>query len=98
VIQDLGVDFDLRYTMGDTVGAGVNYVIGEIFFTKNEKLISLMPYNLKTTLYPTIGFDYGFQGLKNESKSIVQVNFKEPYAFAISHSLHPHLNFTPNRK
>jgi len=97
VIQDLGVDFDLRYTMGDTVGAGVNYVTGEIFFTKNEKLASLMPYNLKTTLYPTIGFDCGFQGLKNESKSIVQVNFKEPYAFAISHYMQHSNPKTPRK-
>jgi hypothetical protein len=26
MIEELGVDFNLRYTMGDTVGAGVNYV------------------------------------------------------------------------
>jgi hypothetical protein len=50
VIQDLGVDFDLTYTKGDTVGAGVNYVTGEIFFTKNEKLVCLMPCNFKITL------------------------------------------------
>jgi hypothetical protein len=39
VIQDLGVDFDLSYNRGDTVGAGVNYVTGEIFFTKNENFL-----------------------------------------------------------
>jgi len=39
VIQDLGVDFDLSYNRGDTVGASVNYVTGEIFFTKNENFL-----------------------------------------------------------
>jgi hypothetical protein len=31
VIQGLGVDFELRYIMGDIVGAGVNYITEEIF-------------------------------------------------------------------
>jgi hypothetical protein len=43
LIQDLGVDFDLRYTMGDTVGPGVNYVTGEIFFSKNQKFVHSVP-------------------------------------------------------
>jgi serine/threonine-protein phosphatase 6 regulatory ankyrin repeat subunit B len=104
VIQDLGVDFDLRYTRGDTVGAGVNYVTGEMFFTKNQTLVGLMRCNLKTTLYPTFGF------MTRGSKPItnVEVNFKGPYNFDVSHymrhsnlktpkkwSLQPKLAFPP---
>jgi ankyrin repeat protein len=105
VIQDLGVDFDLSYTVGDTVGAGVNYVTGEIFFTKNQKLVRVMPCNLKTTWYPTIGVD----GLPRRKLTInVEVNWKEPYIFDLSHymrhsnlktpkkwSLQPKLAFPP---
>jgi hypothetical protein len=43
-----------------------------------------MPSNLKTPLYPTIGFDCEYVSLRDESKSTVQVNFKEPYDFAVS--------------
>ncbi|CAK9860712.1 unnamed protein product [Sphagnum jensenii] len=79
VIQDLGVDFDLSYTRGDTVGAGVNYVTGKAFFTKNQKLVGLMPCNLKTTLYPTVGFgSWGSKPITN-----VEVNFKGPYKFDV---------------
>jgi len=101
VIQDLGLGFDLSYTMGDTVGAGVNYVTGEIFFTKNQKLVSLMPCNLRTTLYPTIGFYTWFEGKfqpsRYESKSTVQVNFKEPYVFDVSHHMQ-HSNLKTSKK
>jgi ankyrin repeat protein len=95
VIQDLGVDFDFRYTGGDTVGAGANYVTGEIFFSKNQKLVCLKPFNLKTTLYPTIGFFEMFPG--NESKSTVQVNFKEPYVFDVSYHMQ-HSNLKTSKK
>jgi hypothetical protein len=93
VIQDLGVDFDLRYTRGDTVGAGVNYITGEMFFTKNQKLVSLKPCNLKTTLYPTVGFrTLGSKPIVN-----VEVNFKGPYNFDVSHyMLHSNLK-TPKK-
>jgi hypothetical protein len=75
---------DLCYTTGDTVGAGVNYVTGEIFFTKNEKLVCWMHGNLKTTLYPTIGFSDLSESLRIKSKPTVQVNFKKPYVFYVS--------------
>jgi hypothetical protein len=93
VIQDLGVDFDLRYTRGDTVGAGVNYVTGEMFFTKNQTLVRLMPCNLKTTWYPTVGFcTLGLKPITN-----VEVNFKGPYNFDVSHyMLHSNLK-TPKK-
>jgi hypothetical protein len=94
VIQDLGVDFDLSYTKGDTAGAGVNYVTGEIFFTKNEKLVGLMPCNLKTTLYPSIGFG-GWQDRKPTTN--VQVNFKGPYIFDVSHYMQ-HSNLKTPKK
>jgi hypothetical protein len=102
VIEGLGVDFDFKYTKGDTVGAGVNYVTGEIFFTKNQKLVCSMPCNLKTTLYPAIGFlrwDKGhFPGFRNfQSKSTVQVNFKEPYVFDVSHYMQ-HSNLKTSKK
>jgi hypothetical protein len=93
VIQDLGVDFDLRYTRGDSVGAGVNYVTGEMFFTKNQKFVGLMPCNLKTTWYPTVGFrTLGSKPIVN-----VEVNFKGPYNFDVSHyMLHSNLK-TPKK-
>jgi hypothetical protein len=97
VIQGLGLDFDSSYTKGDIVGAGVNYVTGEIFFTKNQKLVSLMPCKLKTTLYPTIRFYREFIELRNESKSTVQVNFKEPYVFDVSHYMQ-HSNLKTSKK
>jgi len=93
-IQDLGVDFNLSYTMGDIVGAGVNYVTGEIFFTKNQTLVKLMPCNLKTTLYPTIGFQ-GFGGRKRTIN--VEVNFKGPYIFDVSRYIR-HSNLKTPRK
>jgi hypothetical protein len=94
VIQDLGVDFDLSYTVGDTVGAGVNYVTGEMFFTKNQKLVGLMPCNLKTTLYPSIGFGRW----KHRKPTLnVEVNFKGPYIFDVSHYMR-HSNLKTPRK
>ncbi len=78
------------------MGAGVNYVTGEMFFTKNQKLVSLMPCNLKTTLYPTLGFTVG---LSSRRKPIinVEVNFKGPYNFDVSHyMLHSNLK-TPKK-
>jgi hypothetical protein len=94
VIQDLGVDFDLRYTKGDIVGAGVNYVTGEIFFTKNQKLVRLMPCNLKTTFYPTVGFHCR----KGRKRTInVEVNFKGPYIFDVSSYIR-HSNLKTPRK
>jgi hypothetical protein len=95
VIRELGLDFDVSYTMGDTVGAGVNYVTGQIFFTKNEKLVCFRPFNLKTTLYPTIGFEGMFPG--SERKSTVQVNFKEPYVFDVSRHMQ-HSNLKTSKK
>lgn len=72
------------YTMGDTVGAGVNYVTGEIFFTKEEKFVCSRSCNLKTTLYPTIGFSDRSGSLRIQSKPTVQVNFKKPYVFDVT--------------
>jgi hypothetical protein len=81
VIEGLGVDFDFKYTKGDTVGAGVNYVTGEIFFTKNQTLVGLMPCDLETTLYPTIDFNC-WEDRKHTIN--VEVNFKGPYKFDVS--------------
>jgi len=94
VNQDLGVDFDFRYTTGDTVGAGVNYVTGKIFFTKNQKLVKLIPCNLKTTLYPTVGFE----GQEHRKSTVnVEVNFKAPYIFDLSDYMR-HSNLKTPRK
>jgi hypothetical protein len=92
VVQDLGVGFDFSYTMGDTVGAGINYVTGEIFFTKNGILVALMPCNLKITLYPSIGFKFW-----DDRKPTVEVNFKGPYIFNVSHYMQ-HSNLKTPRK
>ncbi|XP_073396003.1 ran-binding protein M homolog [Physcomitrium patens] len=43
------------FTVGDTVGAGINYASQEIFFTKNGKVLSGVYKEVKTPLYPTIG-------------------------------------------
>jgi len=93
VIEDLGVDFDLSYTKGETVGAGVNYVTGEIFFTKNQTLVGLMPCNLKTTLYPTVQI-FGEHRKRNID---VEVNFKGPYIFDVSRYMR-HSNLKTPRK
>jgi ankyrin repeat protein len=105
VVQDLGAGFNFSYTVGDTVGAGVNYVTGEIFFTKNQKLVRLMPCNLKTALYPTVGICFATSRKRTLN---VEVNFKGPYVFNVSHymrhsnlktlkkwSLQPKLAFPP---
>jgi hypothetical protein len=94
VVQELKVGFNLSYTMGDTVGAGINYVTGEIFFTKNEKVVGLMPCNLKTNLYPSIGFS----GWHDRKLTVnVEVNFKGPYIFDVSHYMR-HSNLKTPRK
>jgi hypothetical protein len=95
VVENFRDDFE--FTVGDTVGAGVNYVTGEIFFTKNGKLVRLKPCNLKTTLYPSIGFGGTCVDLTTESKSTVQVNFKEPYVFDVSHHMQ-HSNLNTSKK
>jgi hypothetical protein len=97
-------DFDLRYTEEETVGAGVNYVTGEFFFTKNQKLVHSTPCNLITTLYPTVGIC----AWSSKATINVEVNFKGPYVFNVSHymrqcnlktpkkwSLQPKLAFPP---
>lgn len=43
------------FTVGDTVGAGINYAAQEIFFTKNGKALTGVYKDVKTPLYPTIG-------------------------------------------
>jgi ankyrin repeat protein len=92
--EELEEGFNLSYTMGDTVGAGINYVTGKIFFTKNEKLVTSMPCNLKTTFYPSIGF----AGWQEDKPTInVEVNFKGPYIFNVSHYMR-HSNLKTPRK
>jgi hypothetical protein len=83
---------DHGYTMGDTVGAGVNYVTGEIFFTKNEKLVYWTPCNLKTTFYPSLGVT-GWMPQKPSMN--VEVNFNGPYIFYVSHYMQPSNLKTP---
>jgi hypothetical protein len=95
-VQELEAGFHGSYTMGDTVGAGVNYVTGKIFFTKNEKLVGLVPCNLKTTFYPSIAF-YGCSWPDTKLTGNVEVNFKGPYIFDVNHYIQ-HSNLKTPRK
>eukprot|EP00850_Spirogloea_muscicola_P020741 SM000225S07020 [mRNA] locus=s225:120356:123276:+ [translate_table: standard] len=50
-----GGDVQFPFTTGDTVGAGINFVSQEIFFTKNGKLLGPTFKDVQGGLYPTIG-------------------------------------------
>ena len=50
----MGKPYASKYTMGDIVGAGINFASEEIF-TKNGKLLPSVPMIGKTLLYATIG-------------------------------------------
>jgi hypothetical protein len=52
-----GTNFAPKFTTGDTVGVGLNFVTGEVFFTHNGRFVGV-PYhalNVDIPWYPTIG-------------------------------------------
>ncbi|XP_071716338.1 ran-binding protein M homolog [Rutidosis leptorrhynchoides] len=54
--QGRGEAFGPTYTVGDTVGAGINYALQKIFFTKNGQMVGFFIDNtVKDRLYPTVG-------------------------------------------
>ncbi|VAI57865.1 unnamed protein product [Triticum turgidum subsp. durum] len=46
--------FGPKFTSGDIIGAGINYIEQLLFFTKNGSLIGAFPKDIKGPLYPTI--------------------------------------------
>ncbi|KAJ0977266.1 hypothetical protein J5N97_012740 [Dioscorea zingiberensis] len=74
--QGKGDPFGPTYSAGDTVGAGINYISQEFFFTKNGKVVGTVSKEIKGPLYPTIAVHS-----QNEE---VTVNFgNQPFLFDI---------------
>ncbi|KAJ4761736.1 SPla/RYanodine receptor (SPRY) domain-containing protein [Rhynchospora pubera] len=72
--QGKGESFGPTFTSGDTIGAGINYISQEFFFTKNGNIVGSFPKEIKGLLYPTIAVHS-----QNEE---LTVNFgKEPFIF-----------------
>lgn len=72
--QGKGESFGPKFTSGDTIGAGINYLTQEFFFTKNGDLVGSFPKEIKGPLYPTIA-------VHSEGEELT-VNFgKEPFCF-----------------
>ena len=64
-----------KFTCGDTVGCGVDYVNKLVFFTHNQTIIGTREYVVKNNLYPGIGIDSPYH---------VEVNFgKKDFVFDI---------------
>ncbi|XP_038989468.1 ran-binding protein M homolog isoform X2 [Phoenix dactylifera] len=71
-----GESFGPTFTSGDTIGAGINYASQEFFFTKNAKLVGIVPKGIKGPLYPTIAV--------HSQKEEATVNFGQyPFLFDI---------------
>ncbi|KAF8693429.1 hypothetical protein HU200_038823 [Digitaria exilis] len=74
--QGPGESFGPKFTTGDTIGAGINYLSQEFFFTKNGSLVGAFAKDIKGPLYPTIAVHSHGEELT--------VNFgKEPFCFDI---------------
>ncbi|CAN6251912.1 unnamed protein product [Urochloa humidicola] len=74
--QGKGESFGPKFTSGDTIGAGINYLSQEIFFTKNGSLVGAIPKDFKGPLYPTVA-------VHSQGEELT-VNFgKEPFCFDI---------------
>jgi len=72
-------NFDTTFIKGDVVGAGINYLKQNVYFSKNNFVVGSIPYNLENTLYPTIGF-WG--------KSVtVDVNFSPKSDLDVNHDM-----------
>jgi len=79
-------NFDTTFIKGDVVGAGINYLKQNVYFSKNNFVVGNIPYNLENTLYPTIGF-WG--------KSVtVDVNFSPKNDLDVNHDME-HSNLQP---
>ncbi|KAK3154362.1 hypothetical protein QOZ80_2BG0189540 [Eleusine coracana subsp. coracana] len=71
-----GESFGPKFTSGDIIGAGINYVSQEFFFTKNGSPVGGFPKDIKGPLYPTIAV--------HSQDEEVTVNFgKEQFCFDI---------------
>ncbi|CAJ1966282.1 unnamed protein product [Cylindrotheca closterium] len=71
-----------QYGPGDTIGCGVDYNTGGIFFTKNSKLLGFAwkkidtNFLAKTDLYPVVGID---------SEDSISINYgHQPFQFDLS--------------
>ncbi|GJM85257.1 hypothetical protein PR202_ga01692 [Eleusine coracana subsp. coracana] len=71
-----GESFGPKFTSGDIIGAGINYLSQEFFFTKNGSPVGGFPKDIKGPLYPTIAV--------HSQDEEVTVNFgKEQFCFDI---------------
>nr|ACG46452.1 ran-binding protein 9 [Zea mays] len=71
-----GEPFGPKFTSGDIIGAGINYLSQESFFTKNGAPVGAIPKEIKGPLYPTIA-------VHSQGEELT-VNFgKEPFCFDI---------------
>ncbi|AQK53010.1 SPla/RYanodine receptor (SPRY) domain-containing protein [Zea mays] len=71
-----GEPFGPKFTSGDIIGAGINYLSQEFFFTKNGAPVGAIPKEIKGPLYPTIA-------VHSQGEELT-VNFgKEPFCFDI---------------
>ncbi|XP_002992236.2 ran-binding protein M homolog [Selaginella moellendorffii] len=69
-------NLNVTFTTNDTVGAGINYLAQELFFTKNSKLVGKKSKDVKVPLYPTIGL--------HSPNEKVSVNFgQNPFVFDV---------------
>lgn len=74
--QGRGDMFGPPFTVGDTVGAGINYASQEFFFTKNGKLVGTYAKDVKCPLYPTVGL--------HSLNEKIEVNFgRRPFVFNV---------------
>ncbi|KAJ7522175.1 hypothetical protein O6H91_19G086200 [Diphasiastrum complanatum] len=72
----VGDTFGPTFTVGDTIGAGINYASQEFFFTKNGKIIGTTFKDVQLPLYPTFGL--------HSPNEKVCVNFgQSPFVFDI---------------
>jgi hypothetical protein len=78
-MKQLGGNFDTTFTKGDVVGARIKYLDRNVYFVKGKKIVGKILYNLKNTLYPTIGF-WG----KNVT---VDVNFNPKNDLNVNHDM-----------
>ena len=74
-----------KFSAGDTVGCGIDYVNGSIFFTLNGDYLGtafedVSPDILGKDLYPVVGMD---------TRNLIQCNFSGPFQFDFTEEYEP---------
>eukprot|EP01122_Echinamoeba_exundans_P014863 TRINITY_DN6832_c0_g1_i1.p1 TRINITY_DN6832_c0_g1~~TRINITY_DN6832_c0_g1_i1.p1 ORF type:complete len:1146 (-),score=120.68 TRINITY_DN6832_c0_g1_i1:215-3652(-) len=75
-----GCPWGPRFTEGDTVGLGINFASGEVFFTKNGQFLGVAFTRCpQKSFYPAVGMtSYGEEIRANFGDSPFQFNFETP--------------------